>query len=43
MKPFEDPLEEISKLVVRVSIKSSREPEKISEAAYEQLARECRR
>ena len=43
LEPFEDPLEGVSKLVVRVSIKASREPEKISEVAYEQLARECRR
>ena len=40
LEPAEDQLEELSKLVKRVKIKASLEPELISKVAEEQLARE---
>lgn len=40
LEPVEDPLEELSKLVERVSVKASTEPWKLSEIASQQLMRE---
>lgn len=40
LKPIEDPLEELSKLVVKVHVKASKEPEKLSKIAYNQLLKE---
>lgn len=40
VEPMEDPLERASKIVTKVSIKASVEPEKISEIASSQLIQE---
>ena len=42
LEPVKDPLEEVSKLIVKVRIKASEEPERISQAAYKQLVEEFR-
>jgi len=40
LKPSKDPLEELSKLIKKVKIKASLQPELISKTAEEQLTRE---
>ncbi|MCD6488948.1 MAG: MraZ N-terminal domain containing protein [Desulfurococcales archaeon] len=41
IEPIEDPIERLSKLVIKSYIEASTEPEKVSRIASEQLVKEC--
>jgi len=43
LEPIKDALEELSELVIKVRVKASIEPSKLSEIAYTQLVKETER
>ena len=42
IEPINDPLKQLSKMIVKTSVKASVEPDKLSIRAYEQLIKEAR-